>query len=78
MSGNVSREAKWNTATRNRSGICHCGQQSRPGQGYCWDCHAAANRMYRQEKAKRHAAEHRLALAGIAARSRTTGEGGTA
>lgn len=42
---------KWNTTPRNRSGVCYCGQPSRKGQGYCSECHAASERMYRRERA---------------------------
>jgi hypothetical protein len=29
-----------------RSGLCPCGGEARPGQGYCLECHKAAQKRY--------------------------------
>ncbi len=54
--------------THRRNGTCPCGKLARPRQGYCLDCHNAANKKYRDRKAKIHQQDHAGHLALIAER----------
>lgn len=49
---------------RNRS-RCACGAKARLGQRNCLDCHAEANREYRERKAEQHRQDHSAHLAAI-------------
>jgi hypothetical protein len=57
-----------NIVEHSRSGLCPCGGEARPGQGYCLECHKAAQKRYLARKAAKHAADHRAHLALIAGR----------